>query len=429
MDHAGTKKLLYSLAKIYRGRNKELTYSVKDKEGKLLVDPEHVAEGWGEYFHELLNVEDKSVEDGGNQLADPGGEEDFEPITGEEVKTALSAMKDGKAAGDNGIPVEILNAAGPEMLLAFMKLITTAYKEEVIPEDWQRGVICPIKKMGDGTICGNYRGITLLSHTGKIYSRIIERGIRTCVEGVLKECQHGYRPGRSTVDLLFTMKMMMEKSWKWNVEKFVLFIDLEKAFDRVKRQSLWEIIADRHYSIPPKLRRVTQSFYRSCLSCVKPQTINSEWVDIRTGVKQGDVFSPLLFIIFIDKRFRDIGDGMETLAYADDVAVITDDVIALQDVVDRWRVCMDRIGMKINTEAGKTEFMHIGRSVEEYDITIDGSSLNQVPEYNYLGACLNSKNLQVVEIDKRIAKFSSNTGMIYPLLKDTCIPTECKVTI
>ena len=65
------------------------------------------------------------------------------------------------------------------------------------------------------------------------------------MEEVILECQYGFRPNRGTVDLVFTIKMILEKSWEWNKEKFALFIDLEKAFDRVKRSTLWKVLSSR----------------------------------------------------------------------------------------------------------------------------------------------------------------------------------------
>ena len=85
------------------------------------------------------------------------------------------------------------------------------YRIGSIPEDWQRGVICPIFKKGDNTVCSNYRGIALVSQAAKVFSRIFERRVRACVEDVLGEWQHGFRPGRGTIDLVFTMKIILEK--------------------------------------------------------------------------------------------------------------------------------------------------------------------------------------------------------------------------
>ena len=127
-------------------------------------------------------------------------------------------------------------------------MFNAAYRAEVVPLDWQKGVIRPIFKKGEKTVCDNHRGITLLSHAGKVYKRILETRLRHCVEGILEDCHVGFRPGGSTSDAVLTVKMMLEKCWEWGINKYALFIDLLKAFDRVKRNLLWRILQNDHKS-------------------------------------------------------------------------------------------------------------------------------------------------------------------------------------
>ena len=184
-DHAGTKKLLYSMAKNHRNDKKETACSVKDVNNNIITEPEEVMERWREYFEELLNVGegDRSIQE--ECFDDVNFEEDYEVITLDEVRAAIHQMKKGKAVGEDGIPVELLDAAGPLAVEALQVLFNEAYTTEKIPEEWQKGVICPIHKKGDNTICGNYRGITLLPHAAKVYSRILEKRVRVCVEETL----------------------------------------------------------------------------------------------------------------------------------------------------------------------------------------------------------------------------------------------------
>ena len=158
-------------------------------------------------------------------------------------------------------------------------------------------------------MCSNYRGVTLLSHCGKIYTRIIEKRLRQRVENIVLEGQYGFRPGRSTTDLIFAIRMLLEKRWEWDRMRYILFIDMEKAFDRVQRNGLWKIVKEEHYAIPKKLIRTIKSLYAKFLGRVKAHNAESDWFDIQTGVRQGDVLSPILFIVFMDKCMRDIGIG------------------------------------------------------------------------------------------------------------------------
>ena len=356
-----SRKLLYNLARNYPKGNKEMAYAIKDKENNLLKKSEDIAERWREYFEELLNAGD--VQELRNMPCETLNE-DGDSISRDEFNRALTQMRKGKAAGEDCIPIEQYEAAGPQFLGELLELFNIAYNTETIPNDWQKGSICPIWKRGDKTDCGNYRGITLLSHAGKLYGRIIENRLRTHVESIIGEWQHGFRAGKSTIDLIFTIKMILEKSWEWGKEKFALFIDMEKAFDRVNRQFLWETMSDKYYSIPPKLVRIIKIMYLTNSCKVRNLGSQSGWFEIMIGGKHSDVISPLLFILFMDKCMRDIGVERfheETLATADDVAVVADSITDLQEILHKWHQEMSHKGMKLMSAKGK---MNLCLSVE-----------------------------------------------------------------
>ena len=81
--------------------------------------------------------------------------------------------------------------------------------------EWQTGVVVPIFKKGDQRVCSNYRGITLLSLPGKVYARVLEKRVRSIVEPQIEEEQCGFRPGRGTVDQLFTLARVLEGAWEF----------------------------------------------------------------------------------------------------------------------------------------------------------------------------------------------------------------------
>ncbi|KAK5901379.1 hypothetical protein CgunFtcFv8_026257 [Champsocephalus gunnari] len=121
----------------------------------------------------------------------------------------------------------MLKALGVEGLSWLTRLINVAWKSETVPKEWQTGVVVPLFKKGDQRVCANYRGITLLSLPGKVYSKVLDR---------IEEEQCGFRPGRGTTDQLFTLARILEGAWEYAYPVYMCFVDLEKAYDRVPRE-------------------------------------------------------------------------------------------------------------------------------------------------------------------------------------------------
>ena len=130
-----------------------------------------------------------------------------------------------------------------------LQICNPSYVSEIAPTDWQRGVISPLFKKGEESMCDTYRGITFLSHYTslytlyiilviRVYTRILEKRLRACLESLLNDSQYGFHSGRGTADAIFVVNMLLEKGWEWDIDKYALFIEIEKAFDRVDRVNI-----------------------------------------------------------------------------------------------------------------------------------------------------------------------------------------------
>ena len=113
-----------------------------------------------------------------------------------------------------------------------------------VPQQWKDAVIALLHKKGDKTECGNYRGISLVSHAGKVLHKVVARRLNAYCEakGLLPEEQCGFRPDRSTTDIMFVVPSVQEVGRKPGVSLFTCFIDLQKVYDTVDRTLLWQVL-------------------------------------------------------------------------------------------------------------------------------------------------------------------------------------------
>ena len=191
---------IFRIAKACNKATKDLTQikQMKDHEGSVLADENQIRKRWKVYFETLLNEENPIIVTG-NGTPNQGMTTE---VTRAEVEKALRKMKNGKSPGPDEIPVEAWKGLGREGIDKLTKLMQKIWREERMPEDWRNSVITPIyKEKGDIQDCGNYRGIKLMSHTIRIWEKIIDGWIRD--ETSTGAEQFGFLPGRSTMDAVF----------------------------------------------------------------------------------------------------------------------------------------------------------------------------------------------------------------------------------
>ena len=146
-------------------------------------------------------------------------------------------MKNGKAVGPDDIPVEVWKCLGEIALEFLTKLYNRTMESERMPEEWRDSILIPsFKNKGDVQSCSNYRGIKLISHSMKLWERVVERRLRS--ELTFSE-QYGFMPGKSTTDALFALRVLMEKYREGQKELHCVFVDLDKAYDKVPREEVW----------------------------------------------------------------------------------------------------------------------------------------------------------------------------------------------
>ncbi|KAK7925336.1 hypothetical protein WMY93_007646 [Mugilogobius chulae] len=386
-DHrSASKKFWQTVRRLRRGKQFS-TNTIYSAGGELLTSTGDVVGRWKEYFEGLLNPtatssdEEAETEDSGEDSS----------ITQAEVTEVVDKLLGGKAPGVDEIRPEYLKSLDVVGLSWLTRLCNIAWQTGTVPLDWQTGVVVPLFKKGDRRVCSNYRGITLLSLPGKVYSRVLERRIRPMVEPRIQEEQCGFRPGRGTLDQLYTLHRVLEGSWEFAQPVHMCFVDLEKAFDRVPRGVLWGVL--REYGVRGPLLRAVRSLYDRSRSCVR---IAGSKISRRSQGPEG--------VQFGDHR-------ISSLLFADDVVLMASSNQDLQHALGRFAAECEAAEMKISSS--KSEAMVLDRKKVLCPLQVGGESLPQVEEFKYLGVLFTSEGRMEREIDRRIGAASAVMRSLY----------------
>ena len=162
--------------------------SCKDKDGTLVTDTQSVLHIWREHFQQLL-VPEGSAREGITPIVDDGLE--CPPPSQTEVRSAISRLKNNKAAGADGLPAELFKFGGEELITSMHQLLRTVWLNECMPDDWNLSVLCPVLKKGDPSVCSNYRGISLLPISYKVLSSVLCERLKPVLSNLIGPYQCG----------------------------------------------------------------------------------------------------------------------------------------------------------------------------------------------------------------------------------------------
>lgn len=152
-----------------------------------------------------------------------------------------------------------------------------------IPEAWTLSIICPIHKKEDVMDCRNYKGISLLDTSYKILSNVLLARLKPYGKEIVGEYQAGFRAGKSTMDQIHNIKQIMEKSYEYNQDLFMLFINYKQAYDSIVREKLW--IAMEDLGVPIKLIRLIRSCLQNSKRKIKANDYISKEFEVKTGLR------------------------------------------------------------------------------------------------------------------------------------------------
>ena len=327
------------------------TRFIKGNDGNIVVDETEVRKRWKDYFDTLLNEEYPNFFEEVEQVEGP-----IEDFTLAEIQNAVKAMKNKKAPGPSGLSSEMLKLGGETCLNELHRIFQQIVLTERCPTEWQDSeTVVLFKGKGDPLDCSKYRGLRLLEHSMKIFEKLLDDKIRRIMK--ISNCQFGFRKGKSCNDAIFITRTLQAKYLEKKRKLHHVFIDLEKAFDRIPRKAIaWAL---RRQGVPERLIRLVMMLYNGSKSRIRVAGGLSDVFEIGVGVHQGSVLSPLLFIIIMEEATKSCASGGPwELLYADDLVLTAESKSELEQKFRAWKSHMEGRGLKVNV--AKTKYLITG---------------------------------------------------------------------
>lgn len=406
----GNLGTVYKITKRLCGRCTNQTTHVMDKNGNICTSESEQAARWVQHFQEILNLPEPEQPANITTIEDIL-EINTNPPDSAEVKAAIQTLKSGKACGIDAIHAEMLKADILTSTRVLTDLFQNIWNSNTIPEDWSKGLIVKVPKKGNIKNCDNWRGITLLSIPSKVFCRVLLNRMETAIDTRIRQEQAGFRKGRGCMDQIFALRNIIEQCLEWNTPLYINFVDFRKAFDSVHRHTLWKIL--QSYGIPSKIISIIKTFYEHFKCSVIMGNHLSEWFPVQSGVRQGCIISPILFLVAIDwittntiaDRPRGIQwtllSQLEDLDFADDLALLSTNQYNMQAKTDRLNNFARQVGLSINTS--KTQVMCVN-SIPTAPILVNEEPLEFVENFTYLGSLISKDSGASKDIKARLGK-------------------------
>ncbi|KAK3572495.1 hypothetical protein QTP86_033919 [Hemibagrus guttatus] len=190
--------------------------------------------------------------------------------------------------------------------------------------------------------------------------------------------QYGFMPRKSTTDAIFALRILMEKYRDGQRELHCVFVDLEKAYDRVPREELWYCM--RKSGVAEKYVRVVQDMYEKSRTVVRCAVGQTEEFNVEVGLHQGSALSPFLFAIVMDQLSEEVRqESPWTMMFADDIVICSESREQVEENLERWRFALERRGMKVSRS--KTEYMCVNEREGSGTVRLQGEEVKKVQEF------------------------------------------------
>ena len=338
-------KKLYNYLKQLHSPKSKPRFIIHD--GAAIHDPTKLAEVFNQYFNSTFTSTSQFTLPQVSELPTPSTQLSSIEISRSDIFEALIHLDTTKAAGCDSIQPHISRTCAIPLLEPIFHLFSQCLRTSSIPQEWKLHKISPIPKKGDPSKVSNYRPISLLCILSKVLESIIYSKIISFVEPLLSKNQFGFLRNRSCLCQLLTSLALVYKAIDNRQKTDILYLDFKKAFDSVPHQELlfklWRM------GITGPLWSWFQSYLSLRRHFVSVDGANSSSLPVLSGVPQGSILGPLLFLIYINDLptsiqhsscylFADDTKFIKAISSFNDCLLLQQDISSVQTWCRTWNL-------------------------------------------------------------------------------------------
>ena len=339
-----------------------------------------------------------------------------------DILLLLRQINPSKAAGPDGIHGMVLKNCAPALAKPLTLLFNISFVSGIIPDDWKLASVVPVHKKDSKGSVENYRPISLTSLVVKVFERCIRKELFTVCEQSLDPRQHGFVNSKSCttqmVPFIYDLTMTLNNKSKADI----IYFDFAKAFDSVSH----DIILDKlknNFKIDGLMLRFIKSYLEGRKQQVVVGGVTSSTLPVKSGVPQGSILGPLLFVLFINDMFTCTSEGTHISLYADDTKIwreiiTSEDHFTLQNDIDNLQTWAIDNKMKFHPSKCKALSVTNQKNIlHNLPFTIFNYKLGQdfidyESSQTDLGVTVTSKLSWKQHCDKLVNKASSKLGLL-----------------